>query len=107
MARELVPNQVRGGDKILQASPYTGTDASLISFASSQHKKRITRAISSGFGHLEKSAPGIALRLTAVSIMPGRTEFARTPVPLRSAASESIIATAAALDAAYAGAPAA
>jgi hypothetical protein len=60
----------------------------------------MTRAIASGFGHLAKSAPGIALRLAGVSITLGRTEFARTPVPFRSAASESIIATAAALDAA-------
>src|SRR3989442_5863090 len=56
-------------------------------------------------GPLREIRLGMALRLTAVSIMLGRIEFARTPVPLRSVASESNIATAAALDAAYAAAP--
>jgi hypothetical protein len=37
----------------------------------------------------------------------GRIELTRTPVPLKSAASESIMATAAAFEAAYAAAPAA
>ena len=39
-------------------------------------------------------------------MMLGKIEFTRTPVPLASAASESISATAAAFDAAYAAAPA-
>jgi len=42
----------------------------------------------------------MALRFASVSIMLGRIEFARTPVPLKSAAMESIIATAADFDAA-------
>src|SRR5579863_7108431 len=84
----------------IQLDPYTGTDAPWISFASSLDRNRITAAISSGRGHLEKSAPGIALRLASVSIMLGSTVLARTPVPCRSAASESIMATAAAFEAA-------
>ena len=74
--------------------------------ASALHRNRMTRAIASGFGHLAKSAFGIALRLASVSMMLGKTEFTRTPVPLSSAASESIKARAAAFDAAYAAAPA-
>jgi hypothetical protein len=73
--------------------------------ASSLHKNRITRAMSSGFGHFVKSAFGMALRFASVSMTLGSMEFVRTPVPLRSAAKESIIATAAAFDAAYAPAP--
>ena len=57
--------------------------------------------IARAFGHFAKSALGMALRFASVSMMLGRIEFARTPVPFRSAASESIMATAAALDAAY------
>jgi len=68
-------------------------------------QNRITRATSSGFGHFEKSAPGIACRLGSVSMMLGRIEFTRTPVPLSSAANESSNATAAALEAAYVAAP--
>jgi hypothetical protein len=60
----------------------------------------MTRAMFSGFGHLEKSASGIAFRLACVSMMLGRIEFARTPVPFKSAARESINATAAAFEAA-------
>ncbi len=60
----------------------------------------MTLAMSSGLGHLEKSALGMALRLAGVSMMLGRTELARTPVPRRSAASESMSATAAAFEAA-------
>ena len=66
----------------------------------------MTRAMSSGLGHFEKSAFGMALRLTAVSMTLGSTEFTRTPVPATSAARESINASAAAFDAAYAAAPA-
>ena len=72
----------------------------------SLHKNKITCASSSGFGHAAKSAPGIACRFAGVSMMLGKIEFTRTPVPFASAASESIIATAAAFDAAYAAAPA-
>src|SRR5690348_6462276 len=78
-----------------------------MSLASSLDKNKITSAIASGVGHLLKSAFGIARRFAAVSMMLGRTELARTPVPFKSAARESIIATAAALDATYAAAPAA
>jgi len=56
--------------------------------------------MSAGFGHFVKSELGIALRFASVSMMLGSTEFTRTPVPLMSAANESIIATAAAFDAA-------
>ena len=52
--------------------------------------------MSSGFGHFAKSALGMAFRLASVSMMLGRIEFTRTPVPFTSAANESIIATAAA-----------
>jgi len=72
----------------------------------SLHKNKMTCARSSGFGHVEKSASGIACRFAAVSIMLGKIEFTRTPVPFASAANESISATAAAFDAAYAAAPA-
>src|SRR5579872_3095591 len=75
--------------------------------ASSLHKNKITFAMSFGLGHFVKSVPGMVLRLAAVSMMLGKIEFTRTPLPLRSAANDSIIATAAALDAAYAAAPAA
>ncbi len=44
----------------------------------------VTLAMSSGFGHFAKSALGIAFRFASVSMMLGRTEFTRTPVPLRS-----------------------
>ncbi len=57
--------------------------------------------------HFAKSALGIALRFGSVSMMLGRIELARTPVSFRSAASESIIATATAFEAAYAAAEAA
>jgi hypothetical protein len=67
---------------------------------SSLHKNRMTRAISSGFGHFEKSAFGIALRFASVSMMLGRIVFTRTPLPFRSAAKESTMATAAAFEAA-------
>ena len=60
----------------------------------------MTRAISSGFGHFVKSAVGIAFRFASVSMMLGSIEFTRTPFPLSSAANESIMATAAAFDAA-------
>src|SRR5260370_23029153 len=89
-----------------QLFPYTGTAAPCTTAARSLHKNKITCAISSGFGHAAKSAFGIACRFTAVSMMLGRIEFTLTPVPFTSAASESIIATAAAFDAAYADAPA-
>ena len=56
--------------------------------------------MSSGFGHLAKSALGITFRFISVSMMLGRIEFTRTPVPFSSAASESIMATAPALEAA-------
>ena len=49
-------------------------------FASSLHRKRITFAISDGFGHFEKSAFGMAFRLASVSMMLGSTELTRTPV---------------------------
>ena len=77
-----------------------------MTLASSLHKNVITRAISSGFGHFAKSAFGIAFRFAAVSMMLGSNEFTRTPLPATSAASESIIAIAAAFEAAYAAAPA-
>jgi hypothetical protein len=48
--------------------------------------------MSSGFGHFAKSASGIALRFAAVSMMLGKIEFARTPVPFKSAARQSTIA---------------
>src|SRR5713101_6589255 len=86
--------------RIVHVFPYTGTAAPFMSFASSLHKNRMTRAMSSGFGHCVKSELGIALRFASVSMMLGSTELTRTPVPLRSAANESIIATAAAFDAA-------
>jgi len=60
----------------------------------------MTRAMSSGFGHFAKSALGIAFRFTSVSMMLGKIEFTLTPVPFTSAASESIIATAPAFEAA-------
>jgi hypothetical protein len=50
-----------------------------------------------GFGHVPNSASGIARRFAGVSMMLGRMEFTRTPVPLASAARESISATAAGL----------
>src|SRR6266849_4515139 len=78
-----------------------------MTLASSLQRNRMTRAISAGFGHLEKSAAGMALRLASVSIMLGRMEFTRMPLPFRSAASESSMATAADFAAAYAAAPAA
>ena len=62
--------------------------------------------MSSGFGQSAKSALGIALRLASVSMMLGRIEFTRTPLPFRSAARESSSASAAAFEAAYAAAPA-
>jgi len=62
--------------------------------------------MSCGFGHEAKSAPGIACLFIGVSIMLGRMELTLIPVPLLSAARESISATAAAFDAAYAAAPA-
>src|SRR6267154_3872898 len=76
-----------------------------MTLASSLHKNRMTRAMSSGFGHFEKSAVGMALRFAAVSMMLGRIEFTRTPLPFRSAAKESIRATAADFEAAYEAAP--
>jgi hypothetical protein len=60
----------------------------------------MTWAMSSGFGHEAKSAFGIACRFAGVSMMLGRMELTLTPVPFVSAASESMSATAAALDAA-------
>src|SRR4029077_75628 len=65
--------------RCFQLSPYTGIAAPCISFASGLHRNRITWAISSGLGHLEKSAFGMALRLGSVSMMLGSTEFTRTP----------------------------
>src|SRR5690348_7083574 len=59
----------------VQLFPYTGMVAPRITRASSEQRNNITRAISSGFGHLEKSACGIAARLAAVSMMLGSTEF--------------------------------
>src|SRR5216684_5632772 len=77
-----------------------------MTLASSLHKNRMTRAMSCGFGHFEKSALGMALRFTSVSMMLGRIEFTRTPVPFKSWARQSMRARAAALDAAYADPPA-
>jgi hypothetical protein len=77
-----------------------------IVFALSHDKNKMTCAMSWGFGQVAKSASGIAFRFATVSMMLGRIEFTRTPVPLQSAARESMSATAAALDAAYAPAPA-
>jgi len=56
--------------------------------------------MSAGLGHFAKSAVGIAFLLVSVSKILGRMEFTRTPVPLRSAAREFIIAIAAAFEAA-------
>ena len=56
--------------------------------------------MSSGLGHFAKSALGMERRFSSVSMTLGRTAFARTPVPFRSAASESVRARAAAFDAA-------
>ena len=66
-----------------QPAPYTGMEAPCTTLASSLHKNRMTRAISSGFGHCVKLAVGIAFRLAEVSMMLGRIEFTRTPVPDR------------------------
>src|SRR6185436_6348563 len=81
-------------------------DAPRTTFASSLHRNRMTRAMSTGLGHFAKSALGMAFLLGSVSMILGSTEFTRTPVPLRSAAREFIIAIAAAFEAAYAAAPA-
>src|SRR4029453_7544581 len=83
----------------LQPLPYTGIAVPWIRRASSLHRKRMTRAISWGLGHFAKLALGIAFRFASVSMMFGRIVLARTPVPRRSSARESIIATAAAFDA--------
>src|SRR5579871_4652906 len=80
--------------------PNTGMAAPWITLAAGLERNKITRAISSGVGHFEKSAPGMAWRLAGVSMMLGRMELTRTPLPARSAASESISASAAALEAA-------
>src|SRR6266849_3772563 len=48
----------------------------------------------------------MALRFTSVSMMLGRIELTRTPVPFKSWARQSMRARAAALDAAYADPPA-
>src|SRR2546422_6535027 len=69
--------------------------------ASSEHKKSITRAISSGFGHFEKSALGMAWRLAGVSKMLGTTELTLMWYGFTSSASESNRASAPALEAAY------
>ena len=55
----------------------------------------MTLAISTGLGYFVKSEPGMGLRFASVSMMLGSMEFARTPVPFKSAARESITATAA------------
>src|SRR5216683_4810755 len=88
-----------------QLFPYTGIAAPWITRASSEHKNRMTRAISSGLGHFEKSASGMAFRFTAVSMMLGKTEFTLMLKGFTSAASESIKASAAAFDAAYSAPP--
>ena len=87
------------GPRSHQELPKPGMDAPWITLAASLHRKTITWAMSSGLGHFAKSALGIAFRFAWVSMMLGSTEFARTPVPFKSSARESIIATAAALDA--------
>jgi hypothetical protein len=87
-------------------NPPASVKPALDSYLKSLDKNRMTCARSSGFGHVLKSASGIACRFAGVSMMLGRMEFTRTPVPLASAARESMSATAAALDAAYAPAPA-
>src|SRR2546426_6875162 len=69
--------------------------------ASSEHKKSITRAISSGFGHFEQSALGMAWRLAGVSKMLGTTELTLMWYGFTSSASESNRASAPALEAAY------
>jgi hypothetical protein len=56
--------------------------------------------MSSGFGHFPKSALGIAFRFASVSMILGKIELRRTPLPFRSAARESVIARAAAFVAA-------
>jgi glutamate racemase len=90
-----------GRDSALRGrAPQTGIAAPRTSFAPPPQRKRTTRAISSGFGHVAKSASGIALRFASVSMIEGRIVFTLTPVSFRSAASEVIRATAAAFDAA-------
>src|SRR2546429_3592424 len=76
-----------------------------MTLASSLHKNKMTRAMSWGFGHFEKSAFGIALRLASVSMMLGRMVFTRTPLPFTSAARASSIATAAEIEEAQTDAP--
>ena len=86
--------------KVVLVAGGTGGLGRAVTLASSLHKNRMTRAISSGFGHFAKSACGMALRLASVSMILGRTVFARTPLPFKSAASESSSATAADFEAA-------
>jgi hypothetical protein len=69
----------------------------LVTAASSEHRKRTTRAISSGLTHVSKSASGIEARLAGVSITDGRIAFVRTPSPAYSACSTSTSASTAAL----------
>ncbi len=57
----------------------------------------MTAARSSGLGHSSKSASGMAWRLAGVSMMLGRMELTRMPVPLRSLAREPVRASRAAL----------
>src|SRR5438270_417718 len=60
-----------------------------MTLASSLHKNKMTRAMSSAFGHLVKSAFGMALRFGSVSMMLGRMLFTRTPVPVNFVALEA------------------
>ena len=62
--------------------PYTGIAAPLVTAASSETRKRTTRAISAGWTHFEWSASGCAARLAGVSITLGRIAFARIPCPV-------------------------
>ena len=59
----------------------------------------MTPAVSSGLGHVVKSALGMALRFASAPMILGSTQFTRTPAPFQSAANELIIANAAAFEA--------
>src|SRR5512134_207679 len=72
---------------------------------SSEQRKRITRAISAGDTHLEKSALGWDSRLAGVSMTLGRIAFARMPSSRYSASSERTSASTAAFEIAYAAPP--
>src|SRR5690242_12444863 len=73
-------------DTLYSPGPYTGIAAPVTSFPASPASHTIRLATEAGRTHCDVSAPGMALRLAGVSMVPGRMTLAVMPASLFSSA---------------------